>query len=226
MSTVNNTQPASLDATTDRFLQKLAAQGGPPLYTLSPTAARAVLTDVQAGDSEKPEADSEDRIISGGPTGEIALRIVRPRDLPGPLPVVMHFHGGGWILGDKETHDRLVRDIATGAQATVVFVDYARCPPSPAGRMSYGWSHARTAPGRAIYCRPVYWRQPVCAFAPLHDAARRESCQSPYGDGPHPPERAPQHAGGHRRGLAAGGVLDREQLAAIVGTVAPRTHGR
>jgi acetyl esterase len=40
----------------------------------------------------------------------------------------MHFHGGGWILGDKETHDRLMRDIATGAQATVVFVDYARSP--------------------------------------------------------------------------------------------------
>src|SRR5437764_6556173 len=120
MSIVNNTQPASLDATTDRFLPVLAAPGGPPLYTLSPTAARAVLTDVQA--------DSEDRIISSGPTGEIALRIVRPRDLPGPLPVVMHFHGGGWILGDKETHDRLVRDIATGAQATVVFVDYARSP--------------------------------------------------------------------------------------------------
>jgi acetyl esterase len=128
MSIVNKTQPASLDATTERFLQKLAAQGGPPLYTLSPTAARAVLTDVQAGASEKPEADSEDRIIRGGPTGEIALRIVRPRDRPGPLPVVMHFHGGGWILGDKETHDRLVRDIATGAQATVVFVDYARSP--------------------------------------------------------------------------------------------------
>ena len=83
---------------------------------------------MQAGDGAKPEADSEDRSIRGGPTGEIALRIVRPRDLPGPHPVVMHFHGGGWILGDKETHDRLVRDIATGAQATVVFVDYARSP--------------------------------------------------------------------------------------------------
>ena len=40
----------------------------------------------------------------------------------------MYFHGGGWILGDKETHDRLVREIATGAQATVVFVEYARSP--------------------------------------------------------------------------------------------------
>jgi acetyl esterase len=128
MSILEQTRIPSLDATTDRFLQQLAAQGGPPLHTLSPSAARAVLTGVQAADITKPEADSEDRSISGGPTGEIALRIVRPRGLPGPLPVVMHFHGGGWILGDKETHDRLTRDIATGAQATVVFVDYARSP--------------------------------------------------------------------------------------------------
>src|ERR671937_1134355 len=128
MSIGNKTQPASLDATTDLFLQKLAAQGGPPLYTLSPTAARAVLTDVQAGDSEKPEVDSEDRIIRGGPTGEITLRIVRPRDLPGPLPVVMHFHGGGWILGDKYTPDRMTRETAVGANTAVVFFDYDRSP--------------------------------------------------------------------------------------------------
>jgi acetyl esterase len=40
----------------------------------------------------------------------------------------MYFHGGGWILGDRDTHDRLVREIADGAQAAVVFVDYARAP--------------------------------------------------------------------------------------------------
>jgi acetyl esterase len=128
MSSTNMTQLVSLDAATDLFLKKLAAQSGPPLYTLSPTAARAVLTDVQAGDVPAPAADSEDCTISGGPTGEIALRIVRPRGVSGPLPVVMHFHGGGWVLGDTQTHDRLVRDIATGVQATVVFVDYARSP--------------------------------------------------------------------------------------------------
>ena len=128
MSIAELTSVPTLDATVDRFVQQLAAQGGPPLYTLSPTAARAVLTGVQAGDVTKPEADSEDRTISGGPTGEIALRIVRPRDLPGPLPVVMHFHGGGWILGDKETHDRFTREIALGSNAGVVFVDYDRSP--------------------------------------------------------------------------------------------------
>ena len=53
---------------------------------------------------------------------------MRPEGVAGPLPVVMYFHGGGWMLGDKETHDRLIRDIAHGAQAAVVFVDYDRSP--------------------------------------------------------------------------------------------------
>jgi acetyl esterase len=128
MSVTEQTHIPSLDATIDDFLKKLAAQGGPPLYTLSPAGARAVLAGVQAGEIARFEADSEDCTISGGPTGEISLRIVRPRGVPGPLPVVLYFHGGGWVLGDKETHDRLVREIATGAQATVVFVDYTRSP--------------------------------------------------------------------------------------------------
>lgn len=128
MIITEQTHIPSLDATIDGFLKSLAAQSGPPLYTLSPAGARAVLAGVQAGYSVKPEADSEDCTISGGPIGEIALRIVRPRGVPGPLPVVLYFHGGGWIMGDKETHDRLVREIATGAQATVVFVDYTRSP--------------------------------------------------------------------------------------------------
>jgi acetyl esterase len=75
-----------------------------------------------------PPADSEDRTIPGGPVGGISLRIVRPQGSSSILPGVMYFHGGGWILGDKETHDRLMREIASGAQATVVFVDYTRSP--------------------------------------------------------------------------------------------------
>jgi acetyl esterase len=128
MSISEHTPVPSLDATIERFLQALAMQGGPPLYILSPEEARAVLAGVQTGQGLRFEADSEDCTISAGPTGEIALRIVRPRDLPGPLPVVLYFHGGGWALGDRETHDRLMREIATGARAAVVFVEYARAP--------------------------------------------------------------------------------------------------
>ena len=83
---------------------------------------------MQTGEIMLYEVDSEECTINGGPTGEIALRIVRPRGFPDPLPVVLYFHGGGWVMGDKGTHERLVREIATGALATVVFVDYARSP--------------------------------------------------------------------------------------------------
>jgi glycine/D-amino acid oxidase-like deaminating enzyme len=111
------------------FLKALEAQGGPPLYTLSAASARNALLSVQRSvNVPKLPATSSDRTIRGGPTGEISLRIVRPQGASGALPGVMYFHGGGWILGDKETHDRLVREIATGAQATVVFVEYARSP--------------------------------------------------------------------------------------------------
>jgi len=58
----------------------------------------------------------------------VPVRIVRPPRAVGALPVVMYFHGGGWVMGDRDTHDRLVREIAVGVEAAVVFVDYARAP--------------------------------------------------------------------------------------------------
>jgi acetyl esterase len=129
MITTSDRRITQLDPHILDFLKGLEAQGGPPLYTLSPTDARHVLVSLQRSvNVTKLPADSEDRTIGGGPTGGISLRIVRPQGSSDALPGVMYFHGGGWILGDKETHDRLVREIANGAQATVVFVDYARSP--------------------------------------------------------------------------------------------------
>jgi acetyl esterase len=77
---------------------------------------------------EKAPASIEDTTFPVGPTGSTRIRIVRPEDVKGVLPVVMWFHGGGWVLGDKETHDRLIREIARGTRAAVVFVDYERSP--------------------------------------------------------------------------------------------------
>lgn len=143
MSSSVGTEPLTCDPVTQAFIAKLAAGGGPPLYTLSPTDARAVLTSMQASVAvTKLPADIEDRVIPGGPTGEVSIRIVRPQGATGALPVVMYFHGGGWILGDKETHDRLVREIANGAQAAVVFVNYT---PSPEARYPVAIEQAYTA---------------------------------------------------------------------------------
>jgi acetyl esterase len=87
-------------------------------------------------------ADVEDRVIAGGPTGEVSIRVVRPLNGSGTLPMIVHCHGGGWILGDKDTHDRLTRDLAAAAGAVVVFVDYA---PAPEARYPVQIEQAYTA---------------------------------------------------------------------------------
>src|SRR5688500_8339709 len=116
------------EPSTQRFVDALAAAGGPPLDTLSPDAARDVLTAVQAVPVAKLPVSIVDTTFPVGPTGTVRVRIVRPEGADELLPVVMHIHGGGWILGDRETHDRLTREIAVGAHAAVVFVDYDRSP--------------------------------------------------------------------------------------------------
>ena len=75
-------------------------------------------------------ASSEDRVLNVGPRGQTHIRVYRPKNVNDPLPVVIYTHGGGWVLGDRETHDRLVRELAVGANCVVVFVDYDRSPES------------------------------------------------------------------------------------------------
>jgi acetyl esterase len=116
-----------LEPVTKTYIETIMASNFPPIYTLSPAAARQALDDAQTPVA-KPAAIVEDAVFPVGPTGSVRVRIVRPESAQDPLPVVMHFHGGGWILGDKETHDLLTREIAVGANAAVVFVDYERSP--------------------------------------------------------------------------------------------------
>lgn len=132
MSTVSQSAfTPVIEPHTQQWLDDLAAAsaGSPPLYELSPTDARAVLRSVQESVAvDMPPATIEDRVIAGGPTGEVSIRIVKPLGATGPLPVVFHSHGGGWILGDKGTHERLDREIANLVGAIVVFVDYTPAP--------------------------------------------------------------------------------------------------
>ena len=118
----------ALEPTTQKFVDGLAAKGGPPIYTLSPEAARKVLSDLQSGPIGKVPASIEDTSFPVGPTGKVAIRILRPEGAKEALPVVLYLHGGGWVLGDRHTHERLTREIAAGAKVAVVFVDYARSP--------------------------------------------------------------------------------------------------
>ncbi|MCW5977267.1 MAG: alpha/beta hydrolase [Bryobacteraceae bacterium] len=119
---------SAIEPATRAFLEALNRQGGPQIYELSVEEARAVLAGAQAGGAAGPASDIEDRTIPAGPSGEVGIRIVRPQGSRGRLPAVMYFHGGGWVLGDRNTHDRLIREIANGVNAAVVFVDFTRSP--------------------------------------------------------------------------------------------------
>ena len=117
-----------LDPAAQAFLDTLAAAGGPPIFTLPPGEARGVLDRLQSGDIAMPPAEVEPHMIPGGPSGEISITVVRPEESNGSLAAVMYFHGGGWMLGDFGTHERLVRELAEGTKAAIVFVNYTRSP--------------------------------------------------------------------------------------------------
>jgi acetyl esterase len=119
---------ALVDPTTREFLEYLNAQGDADLNKLSLEDARAGLSKLQAGPVWTQSADIEDHTLPVGPTETILIRIVRPKSHTAALPVIMYFHGGGWVSGDRNTHDRLVREFAHGATAAVVFVEYSRSP--------------------------------------------------------------------------------------------------
>jgi acetyl esterase len=104
------------------------ATSKPPfLYELGTEGARKVLDDIQAAPVAKPEVD-EKWITVPAEAGDVRVRIVKPSGAAGTLPVVLYMHGGGWVLGNAGTHDRLVREFAVGVNAAVVFVEYDRSP--------------------------------------------------------------------------------------------------
>jgi acetyl esterase len=111
------------------------ATAKPPfIYQLGVEGARKLLDDVQSAPVEKPDVD-EKWITVPAEVGDVQVRIVKPTGSPaGPsgeaqgLPTILYVHGGGWILGGTTTHDRLVRDLAVGVGAAVVFVEYTRSP--------------------------------------------------------------------------------------------------
>jgi acetyl esterase len=120
-----------IEQKTRNFLDSVKKQGGSPIQTLSPKDARAVLSSIQSGPVTKFPADMEDRTIPGvAPNGEISIHIVRPEGSSNntTMPVVMYFHGGGWVLGGSDTHDRLIRELASKANAAIVFVNYTQSP--------------------------------------------------------------------------------------------------
>ncbi|MGW0998795.1 alpha/beta hydrolase [Streptomyces sp. NPDC002520] len=105
------------------------ATANPPyLFDLAPADGRKAVDEVQSGEIEKPAVDEEWITVSGGPTGSVRARIVKPAGATATLPVIVYIHGAGWVFGNAHTHDRLVRELAVGANAAVVFPEYDLSP--------------------------------------------------------------------------------------------------
>ncbi|MFF8355000.1 alpha/beta hydrolase [Streptomyces chartreusis] len=105
------------------------ATANPPyLFDLGPAEGRKVVDEVQSGEIAKPDVDEEWVTVAGGPTGEVRVRVVRPAGATGTLPVIIYIHGAGWVFGNAHTHDRLVRELAVGTGAAVVFPEYDLSP--------------------------------------------------------------------------------------------------
>jgi len=105
-----------------------AAAAPPTLVARGVDGARALLDDVQATTPVDLFEIDEEWVTVPAAVGDVRARIVRPAGATDDLPVVLYIHGGGWVLGNAGTHDRLVRELAVGATAAVVFVEYDRSP--------------------------------------------------------------------------------------------------
>jgi acetyl esterase/lipase len=158
MSTTDVSIDPALDPAIDHriraFLKQLNSGGGKPMEEMTPQEARAVLVGAQKSvPVELPPAEVSNLTITQD--GEsVDLTVVRPAGDKKVLPAFMFFHGGGWVLGDFPTHERLVRDIVVASGAAAIFVNYT---PSPEAQFPVAINQAYAATkwvaesGRDIY---------------------------------------------------------------------------
>ena len=104
----------------------------PPTHTLSPADARKFYRERRTVTQPEPPAIAETRdLAASGPHGPIPLRLYHPlpaTQRPSAPPVLVYYHGGGWVIGDLDTHDTLCRELANAAGIAVVAVDYRMGP--------------------------------------------------------------------------------------------------
>jgi acetyl esterase len=112
------------------MLAMLGEMGAPPMHEGTPEAGRAaylqLTQSVRAPEQVIGVASVEDRVVPGA-EGDLRARVYRPEGA-GPFPVIAFFHGGGWVIGDLDTHDNMARNLCRGARAVVVATDYRLAP--------------------------------------------------------------------------------------------------
>ncbi len=117
-----------IDPATKAFLETVNAQKGPKIYEIPVEEGRAAFTALQDLAVEKLPVDIEDRELDLGDAGRVGVSIMRPQGNTTKLPVIIYSHGAGWVFGDRQIYDRLLRDLTVGAQAALVYVNFSRSP--------------------------------------------------------------------------------------------------
>jgi acetyl esterase len=126
MSTPDAPAAPVLEAAVQAFC---TATANPPyLFDLAVSDGRKAVDTAQDGEFPEPPATRQDLLVPGGPTGAVPVTVYRPQGSVGDLPVVLYTHGAGWVFGDVHTHDRLVRELTTRAEAATVFTSYSLSP--------------------------------------------------------------------------------------------------
>ena len=129
-------QPAKAEPHMQKVLDTLGTLGGKPMETLTPAEARKQPTPADAvkkllqqqGKSTEPEAVANVKSMTiPGPIGDIPIHIYTPKGT-GPFPVMVYYHGGGFVIADTKTYDASPRALANGAEAIMVAVDYHQAP--------------------------------------------------------------------------------------------------
>jgi len=110
------------------LLERVARSPLPPYHTVPAFVARRIYRDTRAVLAPKPPQVADVKLLIFG--GAVAVRAYRPA-LDETLPALVFFHGGGWTIGDLDTHDVLCRQLAAGARCTVFSVDYRLAPEHP-----------------------------------------------------------------------------------------------
>ena len=119
----------ALDPDVLLVLDMIRLAGRPPFEQLTPAEAREAYMKSRAVLQPEPEPVAETRELAApGPHGPIPLRLYRPDAAPGPLPGLIYYHGGGWLLGGLDSHDGVCRRFANAARCVVVSVDYRMAP--------------------------------------------------------------------------------------------------
>lgn len=122
--------PEKLDPQAEELLENRDGEIVLPSHALAPESAREALNDILVTDDiSEAVGDVSDWKIEG-PGGSLPLRVYRPVG-DGPFPIIVYFHGGGWVKGNIESHDDLCRHLTNQSGAVVVSIDYRRPPESP-----------------------------------------------------------------------------------------------